>query len=82
MNCVDCGKETMGVRCQKCNGRFIQRQFANALAGSDSELLAMRDVEHLSMRRIADRLSISPSRVRQRLQDARRREKVRQGDTP
>lgn len=76
--CIDCGKDVTGTRCRQCNGLFIQRQHATAQAPGDEELLAMR-AEGLSYRRIADRLGISPARVKTRLEDAKRREVTRAG---
>jgi hypothetical protein len=77
--CIDCGKEVTGLRCRQCNGLFIQRQHAAEQAEGDTAILSMRDVEHLSYRRIADRIGVSPARAKTRLQDARRREQVRAG---
>lgn len=78
--CVDCGKPAWGERCRRCNGLFIKRQHAEALADADHELLAMRDIEKLSGARIGARLGITPVRVYARIRDARRRERIRQGE--
>ena len=76
--CVDCGQPSMGTRCRKDYGRWEQQEFARVLAGQDAEILQMRDIEKLSVRRIADRMGISTTSVYRRLAGARRREKIRQ----
>lgn len=76
MTCLDCGKDSRGLRCRKCNGAFIALEAARAAQPDDALLLDLREREKLSHARIAARLGITASRVSQRLRDARRRQKV------
>lgn len=73
-NCLDCGRETQGVRCRIHNGAAQALEAAKLLADSDQELLHWRDEEKLSVQRISARLGVSPNRVYQRLREARRRQ--------
>ncbi len=73
--CVDCGKAISpnATRCRADNAMDQRIQNALALEATDAELIHMRDVEHLSYARIAERVGRSAPWIWQKLPVVRRR---------
>lgn len=62
----------MGVRCRRCNGKFIALEAARAMAEEDAALLA----EGISGERLAERRNVSKPAAYRRIQDAKRRQQL------
>lgn len=73
--CADCGKEISltATRCKQCNADHQRLENAVALEATDAELIRMRDVEHLSFGRMAERTGLSPQWLWQKMPGVRRR---------
>ena len=63
----------------KAHAQAQREEWAIALKDSDAEILAMRDVEKLTLRQMQTRLGISWNAARYRVLAARRREAIRKG---
>lgn len=76
MTCIDCGKDSTGVRCWACSTLAQQRLAANLLALQDENIIRMRDVERLSLASMGRRLGVTPPAIQKRLTRARARQKI------
>lgn len=76
--CIDCGRPSTGLRCQKDHGAYLLRQTLRETAESDRAILNLRDVDNLAYGRIATRYAVSRTRARMKVIEARRREQLRQ----
>jgi hypothetical protein len=73
-NCEDCGKQTLGVRCRACNGRFQALKAAQEKDEDDRALLAMVESEKLSAERLGNRLGLSKPGAWKRIRKAKARQ--------
>lgn len=75
--CLDCHTATVtGVRCRKCNGRYIAVQHAIDLKAQDRALISMVESEGLTAARLGDRLGVSRVAAELRIKGARKRQRL------
>lgn len=73
--CIDCGAPTSGLRCRPCNGKAIQRHWAQEMEAHDVALL-QEVADGLTPGRLAVRLGKSRVWAYRTLSKARRRQAV------
>lgn len=76
--CLDCGEPATGLRCRKHHGVELLKRTLRETAENDREILRLRDTDKLSYGRIGTRYGVSKTRARNKVIEARRREKVRE----